>query len=101
MEYKNHLSSGAEKISQSKDINIARQEFVAISNSTIKMVDFFGSTGNQPIILFHCPMAFNNKGADWLQNKEGTENPYYGSQMFSCGDQVKIIVKMKEKDHND
>jgi Cu(I)/Ag(I) efflux system membrane fusion protein len=37
-------------------------------------------------------MAFNNRGADWLQNQTGVENPYFGSAMFRCGDQVEIIT---------
>ena len=31
-------------------------------------------------------------GADWLQSREGTENPYYGSQMFRCGSQTESLV---------
>ena len=30
-------------------------------------------------------MAFDNTGADWLQEKKGTENPYFGASMFTCG----------------
>jgi hypothetical protein len=36
-------------------------------------------------------MANDNKGAYWLQNKKGTENPYFGSSMFNCGSQVEIV----------
>ena len=36
-------------------------------------------------------MAFNNRGADWLQNKPGLENPYFGAAMFSCGVLEEII----------
>jgi Cu(I)/Ag(I) efflux system membrane fusion protein len=36
-------------------------------------------------------MAAGGKGAYWLQNKPGTENPYYGSAMFKCGEQVETI----------
>ena len=45
---------------------------------------------NKKVLL---AMAFNNKGADWLQNKTGTENPYFGKMMFSCGDQVEVIFE--------
>jgi Cu(I)/Ag(I) efflux system membrane fusion protein len=30
-------------------------------------------------------MAFDNRGADWLQSATKTENPYFGSAMFRCG----------------
>ncbi|SHJ09903.1 membrane fusion protein, Cu(I)/Ag(I) efflux system [Rubritalea squalenifaciens DSM 18772] len=38
-----------------------------------------------PVYLVHCPMAMNDKGADWLQINQEVENPYFGSEMFSCG----------------
>lgn len=38
-----------------------------------------------PVYLIHCPMAMNDKGADWLQTNQEVENPYFGSEMFSCG----------------
>lgn len=40
---------------------------------------------------FHCPMAFGNTGADWLQTADRTENPYFGAQMYRCGGQVKVL----------
>ena len=30
-------------------------------------------------------MAFDNRGARWMQDVEGLENPYFGSAMFTCG----------------
>ncbi len=38
------------------------------------------------IYLQHCPMAFNNKGADWLSNVAEIENPYLPKQMLDCGE---------------
>ena len=38
-----------------------------------------------PLHLFHCPMAFDNEGAAWLQQAMQTQNPYFGSQMYRCG----------------
>jgi Cu(I)/Ag(I) efflux system membrane fusion protein len=37
-------------------------------------------------------MAFGGKGGDWLQSHEGTENPYYGSKMFTCGALKETLV---------
>jgi Cu(I)/Ag(I) efflux system membrane fusion protein len=51
----------------------------------------FGTSGTQPVLRFYCSMAADGKGAYWLQNKTGTENPYYGSAMFACGEQVETI----------
>ena len=41
------------------------------------------------IFKFHCPMAFNGKGSDWLQNTDKLENPYLGQSMLKCGNQIK------------
>ncbi len=68
-----------------KNIGGARAAYEHLSNRLIGVVKTFGSSGKQPIRRYHCPMAFNNRGADWLQNKEGLENPYFGAEMFTCG----------------
>ncbi|HEY5626497.1 MAG TPA: hypothetical protein VIR79_00985, partial [Nitrospira sp.] len=44
----------------------------------------FGSA-DTALHRFHCPMAFDGRGADWLQMTERTENPFFGSAMFRCG----------------
>ena len=33
----------------------------------------------------HCPMAFDNAGADWLQQGGEIRNPYFGARMLKCG----------------
>lgn len=38
-----------------------------------------------PIEVFHCPMAMDGEGGDWLQFSGETANPYYGSSMLRCG----------------
>jgi Cu(I)/Ag(I) efflux system membrane fusion protein len=40
-------------------------------------------------------MAFDDKGAHWLQLGENIENPYFGSQMYRCGS-VKKLLKGKK-----
>jgi len=30
-------------------------------------------------------MYNNGKGANWLSKEEAVKNPYYGSQMLTCG----------------
>ena len=51
----------------------------------------FGAGGDS-VHRFHCPMAFDNEGADWLQRAEDTENPYFGSQMYRCGSRLETFV---------
>jgi len=76
---------------KSKDIQKTREGFHILSDILIEIAGKFGTSGKQTILKYHCPMAFGNRGADWLQNKHGTENPYFGSIMFKCGVEVETI----------
>jgi Cu(I)/Ag(I) efflux system membrane fusion protein len=85
------LKKSAQEVISAKDIESARLAFIPLSESLYTVAKRFGTSGTQPILRFHCSMAAGGKGAHWLQNKPGTENPYYGSAMFKCGDQVETI----------
>jgi len=85
------LSSLIATVSDAKDINALRSGFDELSDELYSAVKMFGLSTTQPVYRFFCPMANDNKGAYWLQNKTGTENPYFGSKMFKCGSQVEIV----------
>ncbi len=85
------LNKIAKSISTPAAIEEARQSFSTLSELIISVVKVFGAGGRHSIIRFNCSMAFDGRGADWLQNKEGTRNPYYGVAMLMCGEQVEII----------
>jgi len=99
MEYQKALEKSAQGVAGAKDIEGARSRFILLSDSLYAVAKKFGTSGKQLVLRFHCPMAAGGKGAYWLQNKAGTENPYYGSAMFKCGDQVETISPglLKEK----
>jgi Cu(I)/Ag(I) efflux system membrane fusion protein len=84
MAYLKGLNEGIETMAAANDISRAREGFETLSIYTIKTAERFGSEKHH-LIVYHCPMAFDDKGADWLQNKEDLENPYFGSSMFRCG----------------
>ena len=67
------------------DIAAARAAFEGLSAAVTHTARVFGKGGTKPLLVYHCPMAFGNKGADWLQREKGTANPYFGSTMFKCG----------------
>lgn len=73
------------QLRDSKDIQSAREYFAPLSNVMITIVSMFGGDGESPIYKVHCPMAFNDQGADWLQNNQTVANPYFGSAMLNCG----------------
>jgi Cu(I)/Ag(I) efflux system membrane fusion protein len=41
---------------------------------------------NAGIYVQHCPMAFDDRGADWLSNVADIQNPYFGKKMLTCGE---------------
>ena len=63
-----------------------RQRFETISNALLAVVGVFGHTRKEPLYRAFCPMAFNNRGAAWLQAGEQIANPYFGHQMLRCGE---------------
>jgi protein tyrosine phosphatase (PTP) superfamily phosphohydrolase (DUF442 family) len=40
------------------------------------------------LMLVHCPMAFTNQGAYWVQSRGQLRNPYEGAMMLRCGADV-------------
>ena len=68
------------------DIERARARFEGMSEAIISLQRRFGHRGSEAWHLAHCPMAFDNKGAVWLQRGEQINNPYFGASMLRCGD---------------
>jgi len=87
------LKSASKSLAESTDIESARRHFHRLSTHLILAIRRFGLTPGTAAIQFRCTMAFDNKGADWLQAVAGVENPYFGSQMFRCGDQKRVLFK--------
>jgi len=79
------LLKGLENIFKRKDIEMQRAAFEAIS---IAMYDLLQSLKPSGIVAYnqYCPMAFNDKGANWLSAADSIMNPYYGKKMLHCGE---------------
>ncbi len=88
-----YLAAYASAISTAEEIAVERELFEPLSKAMLLLVQSFGSSTPKPIIKFHCPMAFDWRGADWLQNHQGVENPYFGSEMYSCGSELNTLHK--------
>lgn len=103
MKEQQDLKKGAQDVAGAKDIEGARSSFILLSDSLYTVAKRFGTSGTQTVLRFHCSMAAEGEGAYWLQNKTGTENPYFGSAMFKCGDQVETVspgpVKEQSGEH--
>ena len=68
------------------DIERTRTLFEGMSEAVIALQRSFGHRGSEEWHLAHCPMAFDNKGADWLQRGKQINNPYFGASMLRCGE---------------
>ncbi|HUT25630.1 MAG TPA: DUF3347 domain-containing protein, partial [Sumerlaeia bacterium] len=90
------LTKTAQAIGAADDVVKLREQFHLLSESLTAVVQRFGSGGAQAVLQFHCPMAFDNRGANWLQNKSGVENPYFGQAMFQCGEQTATLAPAAE-----
>ena len=95
MKFSAELESVLSKAGDNKDIKLIREDFHLMSQQLAQVAEHFGSTGQSPFYLLHCPMAFNNTGANWLQDNELIRNPYFGQMMLKCGE-VKEVIDVKE-----
>ncbi len=82
--YRDELNRGLDGIEQGSDIENQREHFSKLSYSLYKAIKAFGLAGETAYYDF-CPMAFNDKGAYWLSDKEAIRNPYFGDKMLTCG----------------
>jgi membrane fusion protein, copper/silver efflux system len=82
-----------DSIALAKEIKEQRVHFEKLSTALYDNARKFGLVSGT---LYHqfCPMAFDNKGAYWLSDKEEIENPYFGDEMPHCGE-VKDTLEMK------
>jgi Cu(I)/Ag(I) efflux system membrane fusion protein len=86
------LDRRANELVSAEGIDSMRERLPEMTAATARAVRVFGVDGAGSVRLFHCPMAFENTGADWLQSDEATANPYFGASMFRCGSQKEILA---------
>lgn len=84
------LKSAAKRISSSSDISSMRKSFNELSVSMIALVKNF-QMDSGTLYLHHCPMADNDKGANWLSTSAEVRNPYYGRAMLACGEVTEVL----------
>jgi len=77
------LKSDAKQISGTKNVQKQREHFIMLSKNMYQLIKASKPTEN--IYYQFCPMANDGKGANWLSKESGIKNPYYGSEMLTCG----------------
>ncbi|MEA4976877.1 MAG: efflux RND transporter periplasmic adaptor subunit [Paludibacter sp.] len=90
MDFQRNLSKNLEHVKHFSNIEELRSAFQTISVTLIDMSKTYSPLDNVMYVQ-HCPMADNNKGADWLSLEKEIRNPYFGNSMLSCGEVTKEI----------
>lgn len=73
---------------QNRPLDAFREQFKSVSRSVVLLAaQYRGEEAEEPFTHFFCPMV-KGGGGDWLQNTGDVLNPYWGSQMRSCGERV-------------
>jgi Cu(I)/Ag(I) efflux system membrane fusion protein len=84
------LKNSLQHIQHFKTLEEIRKAFIPISNTMLGITNAF-KPNKGTLYVLHCPMADNNKGADWLSTSKEVKNPYYGQAMLTCGELIKEI----------
>lgn len=94
MEQLNGLQTHSQNIAATDNVEVQRKQFSFLSQALINAVTAFG-TDSGHLYVQYCPMAIDNKGADWLSEEEEIRNPYFGEKMMKCGS-VKLELSSGE-----
>lgn len=79
------LTADAKSISETQDIKKQRDFFKSLSKNTYDLIKI--SKPTEAVYYQYCPM----QDANWLSKENTVKNPYYGSQMLTCGKTVETI----------
>jgi len=76
-EHAEHIGNNASNIAHQ------REHFVLMSKDINDLIKTFGT--EQKLYQDFCPMANEGKGAIWISEVKDIKNPYFGSEMLTCG----------------
>lgn len=76
-EHAEHISDNPGKIEHQ------REHFAMLSKDINDLIKTFGTT--QKLYQDYCPMYDEGKSGYWISETKDIKNPYYGSQMLTCG----------------
>jgi hypothetical protein len=82
--YLTSISSDAKAMVQEKDLEEKRKSFSTITESMYELIRVV-RYDQAKVYYINCPMAFDDKGGNWLNNSDDVKNPYFGRKMLTCG----------------
>ncbi len=90
MTFEKQMKTALEPVKKETNIEGLRSHFQTISDGLIQFIEKTGPY-DEVIYVQHCPMADNDRGADWLSLSKEIKNPYFGSMMLKCGEVIEVI----------
>jgi len=84
MKFNTSLQKSMIVMRNAQRIDSFREGFALLSEE-LSMVARTITPQAAPLYRIKCPMAFNGRGATWLQSSTKIINPYFGSTMLRCG----------------
>ncbi|HET6428226.1 MAG TPA: efflux RND transporter periplasmic adaptor subunit [Phycisphaerae bacterium] len=91
MKHRIALSKILAPADEAKDLKRQRELFAPLSEEAASLARRFPPDRQDAYYLLRCPMAFEGRGAVWLQQSQQTQNPYFGAAMLTCGDVQEMI----------
>jgi Cu(I)/Ag(I) efflux system membrane fusion protein len=88
--HSSYLKTSLEAFGKSDNIEKARVELATVSSAMYAMCKAV-HPNNSPLYYQYCPMARDNKGANWISTTKELVNPYMGQMMLACGRTQEIL----------
>lgn len=88
---KRDLSEIVARLQKAIDLESLRSGFALLSEQMLSLQRMFGLPAESALYELHCPMAFEGRGATWIQSDDAVRNPYYGASMLKCADKVEKL----------
>lgn len=90
------IKKSAQSLSESDTLEVQRKLFDPLSENMARLLMSFKHKMDNSLYVFLCPMAFNNRGAYWIEDSEDLRNPYFGQEMLKCGELIEMIPSVSE-----
>lgn len=83
------LAPLAQKLVAGPDLKAARDAFEPYSTAVADLVRAQPAGKREKLTVFQCPMSPVLGKARWLQRDAALKNPFFGSEMLECGEELK------------
>ncbi len=87
IDFSEKLLASLDGIETNDDIEEQRGNFSSFVGSLYPCLKYFDVGGGKIYYQF-CPMAFDDKGAYWLNDTKDIRNPYFGDMKLKCGSTI-------------